>query len=179
MAAAVKEANRQAAEHLIPLTEEVAVLNRRLKSVEDKGRRLVSSLLEIEAEQTSFGKDALRELDQERRQLIQAVANAEAELSIQRNSSLDAALMTEALRGFDAAFDELTGSEKRELLALIIERVVVHPDNIEVHVFDGRYARSWLDGHDDQNDETPGVTQGFVTGTKWLPLLDSNQRHPD
>ena len=47
------------------------------------------------------------------------------------------------------------------------------------HVFDGRYARSWLDGHDDQNDETPGVTQGFVTGTKWLPLLDSNQRHPD
>lgn len=109
-------------------------------------------------------------------QLEVALAEAEAQCSIREVQVLDKEIVVNAIRDFDQAFEYLELAEKRELLQLLIQRVVVTPDRYEVHLHDGRAFQRAFGA---QMHGTPGANQGFVTGTKWLPLLDSNQRHPD
>ena len=84
--------------------------------------------------------------------------------------------MRQALEMFDEVWEALEPAEQRDLLRLMLAEVVVHPDRVELELYDGRGALSLLDA-ESQNDETPGVNQHqeFVAGIKWLPLLDSNQ----
>lgn len=102
--------------------------------------------------------------------------------------------MVQAIRGFDTAFQYLSLAEKREFLQLMVKQVVLHPDRVEVALYDGKQASRFLEaraaasggggggenggsgsvggsgqGSTGKNDETPAVDQpGFVTGGEWL-----------
>ena len=93
---------------------------------------------------------------------------------MRETEKLDPELVRQALEGFDQAFDHLTASEKREFLQLLLSKVVIHTDRIELELYDGKRALACLETSSQQR-KTPGVNQGFVAGVKWLrmPLIYS------
>jgi hypothetical protein len=70
-------------------------------------------------------------------------------------------------------------AEKCELLQKMIHQAEIYPDRVQVEMHDGGAVLRLLSSGRTQKDETPGVNQGFVLASKWLPLLDSNQRPSD
>ena len=102
---------------------------------------------------------------------------------------LELAPLRAAVQGFDVAFDAMSSAEKREFLGLMIHRITVHRDRMEVELYDGRHAVAWLeavhagriDVHATANEceqapelEKPRTGEiRFVADQKWLPLLDT------
>ena len=127
-----------------------------------------------------FGQ-RMREMDQRFQQLQVAIAEEEARLSEAEGRRLDLDLAVQALQGFDTAFEFLTPDERKELLDLMIDEVVVYPDRLEVALYEGSAASVALEKVDGrakkataassggQNDETPVEGQGFVPCIDWLP----------
>lgn len=91
--------------------------------------------------------------------------------------------MTQAIRGFDSAFEHQNSSEKWEFLQLLIHRAKVYPDRVDVELYDGRSASRFLaqvtrngvvlGPRDEEGRNATGrePVQGFAAGDEWLPLL--------
>jgi len=98
---------------------------------------------------------------------------------------------TQAIQGFDDAFEHLTSAEKRELLQLLVHKATIHPDRVDVELYDGRYASRYLaqvtrngaaigprDREGRGNDDEPDPVKRFLPGEEWLPLLDPTTPTP-
>ncbi|MEN0068535.1 MAG: hypothetical protein AAGA48_40825, partial [Myxococcota bacterium] len=117
-----------------------------------------------------------------------SVATAEGELAAKETEHLDLELVTQAIQGFDDAFEHLTSAEKREFLQLLVHKATVYPDRVDVELYDGRYASRYLaqvtrngvvvgprDPEGGGNVDGNPTVKGFSPGEEWLPLLDSNR----
>ena len=197
---AIAEAEALARDRVGPLDTRLHGLLRELKEVEDEGRSTLDKLLAAGLAKSSFGLDRLKVLEERRAQLTQAVAEARGELAVHKGAQLDREALIEALQSFDKVFDALSGGERRDLLDRLIQRAVVHPDRVEVHLYDGREALVWLDdvravrsgvrsrvptstdaaGGNPQttNRQRPGKPE-FADGSEWLPPADLNRGPSD
>ncbi len=142
-----------------------------------------------------MAREKLGALEVRREQLRLAVTQAEEALASAEADPLDLPPLRAAVHGFDTAFDGLSSAEKREFLGLMIHRITVHPDRLEVDLYDGRQAVAWLHavrggggpvrGGGGRGEQAPEAERPrtdasrFVADQDWLPLLDLNQRHPD
>ncbi len=202
---AVAEANRLADQSVKPLRERATALKRELSEAEDTAARVLTQILGAGISSSATAKKALAEAENRAEQLRGALAAVEGELSVRETEQLDHEVMVQAIRGFDMAFQYLSLAEKREFLHLMVKEVTLHPDRVEVELYDGKQASRFMEARaatagrggggenggsgstggsnqesTHQNDETPAVDQpGFVTGGVWLPLLDLNQRPTD
>ena len=197
---AIAEAEALARDRIGPLDVRLQDLRRELASVEDEGRRTLETLLAAGVAGSSFGADRLRQLEERRAQLTQAVAEGEGELAVHKGAQLDREALVQALQSFDRVFNTLSLGERKDFLERLVHNAVVHPDRIEVHLYDGREALVWLDDvravrksvrsrvptsadasrGDPQttNRQRPGKPE-FADGSEWLPQEDLNLRHPD
>jgi hypothetical protein len=110
---------------------------------------------------------------------------AEGELAGKETDQLDLEMVAEAIRGFDRAFDHLTAAERREFLQLLIHRITVHKDRVDIDLYGGRKARRFYQTKKrKKNTVSPGVEAGegvnrtdeeFVNGKGWLPSVDHRQ----
>jgi hypothetical protein len=70
-------------------------------------------------------------------------------------------VVVQVLRSFDDVFDHLTLDEKRDLLRLMLKRVVVSKYEVEMELYEGRRASAMLAafavGRGSQNNKLPVV----------------------
>ena len=133
---------------------------------------------------SAMAKSTLAEIESRQAALQQSLAEAEGELPGKESQQFDLELIAQALQGFDKAFDHLTSAEKRDFLQLLIHRAVVSTDKVDVELYDGRSASRFLAvvtrngvyvGPGPGNENGDELVKEFAAGSKWLPLLDSNQ----
>lgn len=203
---AVAEANRLADHSVKPLRERATALKRELNEAEDTAAKVLTQILGAGISSSVTAKKVLADAETRAEQLRGALAAVEGELAVRETEQLDHEVMVQAIRGFDTAFQYLSLAEKREFLHLMVKEVTLHPDRVEVELYDGKQASRFMEaraaggrgggggenggsgstGGDDQgstsqNDETPAVDQpGFVTGGVWLQTLGrtGNQCQP-
>jgi hypothetical protein len=181
LAAAVEEANRIAQQTVAPLREGVTSMKRDLAAADRTAEATLDTLLMVGLSDSPTAKRRLAEAEEKVRQVRLALAEAEGELAVREGEQLDAEVMAQALGSFDEAFDHLTSDERREFQRLMIKQVEVYKDRIVVDLYEGRQATGYLVAVTTgaQTDEeaakarNPGrVDQGFVTESRWLPVLD-------
>ncbi len=188
LAEAVEEANRMARDTVDPLRQRVDGLRRELAEVEAEGQTTLRQVLTSGVSNSDLARSLLADIEARRDGLRAALATAEGELAGKEAEQLDLELVTQAIQGFDSAFEHLTAAEKREFLQLLIHKATVHPDHVEVALYDGRHANRYLQQAtrngvligprvgESQNDNGHEPVQRFVAGEEWLRLLDLNQR---
>lgn len=137
---AAAEAERIAREELEPATRRIDALRRELAQVKRDGEKLLDALVAAGVKDVGPARDRLQELDGRRQQLEQALAEEEGRLSVADAQRLDFELVVQALRDFDAAYHHLTPVERREFLQQMVDSVVVHPDRVEVALYEGTQA---------------------------------------
>ncbi len=186
VAEAVEEANKLAREQISPLQQRVDQLKRELAEAEQSARELLEQALSAGVGTTSTLRSLLAEAEQRQASLRSALSQAEGELAVRQTEELDLHAVVQAIRGFDAAWEHLTIVEKREMLQLMIQEVVVRPEDLEVALYEGRRVTAWLTGGGPssaavnvQNDEPRAVNPGFVTDEEWLPGADHRQNLGD
>jgi site-specific DNA recombinase len=172
---AVAEANRLATTHIAPLRERVTSLRRELARVEEEAEATLDALLAAGAGKSSTARRRLEEAEARAGQLRGALAEAEGELAIREAERLDTEVVIQALRAFDEVFDHLTLDEKREFLRLMLKRVVVSKDEVEIELYEGRRASAMLaafaSGRGGPKTSTPDrVDRECVVRWRWLPL---------
>ena len=88
------------------------------------------------------------------------------EIQSRRNTAVSAELVRQTYRNFKLVFDNLTASEKKQLLQLLIRQVTYNKSSIKIDLYE--FPRIGLDlgAHPELLDER----------LSWLPRLDSNQR---
>ena len=199
---AVREANKLVDEGLQPARTRLAVLKKDLTRVGKEGQRLVMALTEQGLEENVFARDRLQELEGQRRELRDAVQELEDEIAVMETRHVDMTTIREALERFDDVFDSMTDVEKQEFLALAVKQVIVHPERIEVEVYEGRRLTAQVDdlkrrkargkgggggavdgglGKANMPKSQNGRNRwsedpGFVSGSCWLRRRDSNSR---
>jgi chromosome segregation ATPase len=173
---AIDQANTLAEEVLDPLKREVESLRKQLSSVEDEARRAVQSALAGGIADSGLVKERLADLESSRSALRTRLAQAEAELSQRTSEHIELDFIHQTIRDFAAVWDHMLKDEKREFLGTLIKEILVHPDRVEVEIYDGRRARAVLDART-QKGET--ANEVFASGVEWLPLVDLNHRPPD
>ena len=173
VAAAVEKANELAAEQQSPLLDRVEALRKEAKLASEQAERIVIRALSLDVGDSRLVREQITKAERRQAQTTSALASAEAELAAKRSTVLDLDVVTRALEDFDAAWDALESAERRDLLSLLIERVVVRPGQAEVHFHGSDAVTVWLDRRGQQNEETPpGSPEGFAFGSKWLRQLD-------
>ncbi len=186
---ATAEANRIASQEVNPLRERVAALRKESAASEARAHEVLGQILRGGLGESQTARQMLSELEARVQQLRQALAEAEGELATRETDQLNKETVLQALRGFDTVFDRLTPAEQREFLGLLLKRVTVSADRIEVELYEGTRAVRMLQGlrkagrgvrgpvrgeHEDceQKHETPDRGPGFVSDLEWLPLVD-------
>ncbi len=144
LAEAVEEANRMAREQVDPLRRRVEQLRAELAEAEDSATRTFQQILSAGISASGMAKKLLGEAEERQRQLQAALAQAEGELDTRKGEHLDLEVIVDAIRGFDLAFEHLELAEKREFIQLMCRQVVVHPDRVEIELYEGRSATRWL-----------------------------------
>ena len=209
VAEAVEEAERLFREEIEPAQGRLTQLRGELQRVRGECEALFNMILDRELQGSRTAQERLRALEERQGQLEATIADEEGRLAVAETRHLDAEVVLEALRGFDAAFAALTGSEKKELLQQMLDRVIVYPDRIEIALYDGTEAllrlgeitksrkgrgkpppKPVLIEVEGQNDDGPeGVPQArsrgdkrFVYRIEWLPVVGhvpTSERTPD
>ncbi|MEN0067305.1 MAG: hypothetical protein AAGA48_34560, partial [Myxococcota bacterium] len=105
LAEAVEEANRMATEHVAPLRDRVATLRRELSDVENEGQRTLRQILATGVADSDLARGLLADIEARRDALRASVATAEGELAAKETEHLDLELVTQAIQGFDDAFE--------------------------------------------------------------------------
>ena len=141
---AVAEANRLADTSVKPLRERVTALKRELGDSEDTTAKVLTQILGAGISSSATAKKVLAESEARAEQLGVALAAAEGELSVRETEQLDHEVMVQAIRGFDTAFQYLSLTEKREFLQLMVREVTLHPDRVEVELYDGKQASRFM-----------------------------------
>lgn len=185
---AIQEAEHIAGGQVAPLRTRVDSLRRELAQVEEEGQRLLRSILSNKIEGNTFARQMLGDIEARRDGLKGALSEAEGRLAEKEGQQLDAEMLADAIRSFDVAFDHLTGAEKRDFLQLMLHRVVVHPDQIEVELYDGKRAVTFMEitkkgrarggaaptvddgAAESQKQHRPRLGEEFVADAEWLPL---------
>ncbi len=191
---ALAEAERIHLEMVQPKQDELRRLRSELDRAQAKATQLVEASLSDGLGATRTLKRMLSEVETQIGQLEGAIATARGDLDHHENSALNAELVLQALRCFDAAFDHLSLPEKRELIALLVSSVRVHKDHAVVALYEGGAVLTRLGGNrtdpavpgavptkrsDREHADPAGALApdpaGFVPGGEWHPRLDSNQ----
>jgi len=180
LAEAVEEANRMAREHVAPLRERVESLRRELAEVEDEGQRTLRQVLTSGVANSDLARKLLADIEARRDALRAALSTAEGELAGKEAEQLDLELVTQAIQGFDSAFEHLTSAEKREFLQLLIHKATGHTDRVDVELYDGRFASRYraqvtrnglvVGPRDEEGRNAAGrnPVDGFAAGEEWL-----------
>ncbi len=196
---AVAEANRIAREQVDPLRKRLEQLRRELGEAEGQAERVLAQILSAGIAASATAKRLLADAEQRTTKLRNAVAATEGELAVRETEHLDHEMMITAIKGFDLAFDHLNLAEKREFMQLMCRSVELHPDRVEVELYEGRTATRLLAGNKKLHkvggvpgggsvpDAVPGErgsrerkrgtadgSTSFVSMGEWLPLCDLN-----
>jgi len=116
-----------ATENVAPLRDRIATLRRELSDVEDEGQRTLRQILATGVADSDLARGLLADIEARRDALRASVATAEGELAAKETEHLDLELVTQAIQGFDDAFEHLTSAEKREFLQLLVHKATVPP----------------------------------------------------
>ncbi len=137
---AINESNRIAKDLLEPARERLKVLQTELAANRTERHRLLDTLLALHGAGSETARERMAALETRGRALQQAVADEEGKLGVDETRSLSLAAIHTVLRDFDQLYPHFTPGERRELLHEIVDEVRVHPDRVEVALYDGTHA---------------------------------------
>jgi len=187
VAAAVEEAARLLSEEVSPARLRVKEMAAERDRVRRESDQLLNKLLTTGTEGLDVARRRLEGLDRRLKQLSTAIGDAEAALAQKETRHLDHELLAQALRDFDTMYGVMRPAERKELLSLLIEQVVVHPDDtVTLRLHDGLEATGKLEdmkrrrgsrgtAAGPQNDEGPTaphlieVNGRLAQRIDWLP----------
>ncbi len=119
----------------------------------------------------------IESIDDQAKELKKEIETLDFEIASFENRLVSAEVIQNSLRDFKAVFDNLTQSEKYDLLHLLIKKLTYFED-AEHGKKGGRKGHIKLELW-----ELPGLQEriggnksGFAESIKWLPGPDSNQR---
>jgi DNA invertase Pin-like site-specific DNA recombinase len=140
VAQAIAETERIVREEMVPARDRLDALRGERAAVKRELDQGFSMMTSGPVEGVRYFADKMQELDQRFQQLDSAIIDEEVRLSEVEGRQLNLDLAVQALRGFDTVFEYLTLEERKEFLDLMIDEVVVHPDRIEVALYEGSQA---------------------------------------
>jgi DNA invertase Pin-like site-specific DNA recombinase len=141
---AAAESNRIASELLEPARARLKALQSELAANTQERNRLLDALLALGAAGVSTARDRMVALETRATALQASIAEEEGRLDVESQRSLSLASIHEVLRDFDALQAHFTAGERREFLHEIVDEVRVHPDRVEVALYDGTHAAAPL-----------------------------------
>lgn len=161
----ISEVNRLIKEGIKPLVEDRDRLSSRLNEVRSSADRLVTAL---ESGKASIDRiaDRLKNLEGEEKELQGQLEKTIFEIQNRENDSISAELIRQTYSNFDLVFDNLTPSEKKRLVQLLIKQIIYTKDNIKIDLYEFPHIGLDLNAHSEVLDER----------LKWLPRQDSNLR---
>ena len=95
------------------------------------------NLAKQDLSEDDFMREVYDDLCEQMKQLARAVEAQKAALLSLDSRHVDLEIVRESLQNFDSAFDLLNEGEKKEFLRLMVRKVVVHPTEVEVEVYEG------------------------------------------
>lgn len=147
------------------MLEEQDRLRTQLKEAQDRAERLLEAL---ESGKVSIGRieNRLAVLEKEEKELQTLLEVNEFEVQSRQNDAIGAELVRQTYSNFKLVFDNLTVSEKKQLIQLLIKQITYHKDSIKIDLYEFPHIGLDLSSHPEFLDESE----------EWLPRLDSNQR---
>ena len=142
---AADEATTLAREKLEPKQREVALKRRELDKAERHGKSIFDKIVAGGVQGSVHAKRALQEAEEHETDLRRGLHRAEAELLDLEQQHLDLDMLHQVLQSFDLLYEYMDGAEKREFIGIILHRVVVHLDHVEVELYDGAEAQHLVD----------------------------------
>ncbi len=137
IASAVEEANHLVGQSLDPARARLRGLAADLERVKGEARGMAMNLAKQDLAEDDFVREVYDDLCEQMKQLTGAVEAQKAELHSLDSRHVDLEIVRESLQNFDSAFDLLNEGEKKEFLRLMVRKVVVHPTEVEVEVYEG------------------------------------------
>lgn len=104
---------------------------RRLKQLDAKGERLLELYLEGGVSKSVFGTRS-REIESEKESLVHELAELEQSLAGEEAQRLKAASLRQLYEELNVNVENADYETKRQVIDLLIERIVVHEDRLEV-----------------------------------------------
>jgi site-specific DNA recombinase len=120
----LNEANSKSKKELEELEKERVLLNLRIFEVKQRGKRLVDRLLEAGEEYSRFIKEEMKEKEEELKELEEHLSQIKTKIEHSRNYLINAEVVKEGLQYFNKIFDDLSPTEKKYLLKLLIKEIV-------------------------------------------------------
>ncbi len=136
--------------------------------LEVRHSRFVEKLEAVEQVPQSFWSKA-NDLESEWNSALAGVRRIELEIEAHRGRHIDAEHYRKALVAMNATFDAMNAVEKADLLRYLITDLRVSETKISIALL----------GELSEEGELVGPSGEYLQPLKWLPLLDSNQRHSD
>ena len=165
VAKAIAETERILREEMTPARDRLEALRSERDAVKAELDRGFAAITSGGLQEVGYFGQRMRELDQRFAQLDAAIATEEARLSEAEGRRLDLDLAVQALQGFDTAYEFLSPDERKELLDVMIDEVVVHPDHIEVALYEGSAASVALEKVDGRSRRRKKATKGGDGGS--------------
>ena len=170
LAAIVAETNRSRSKELPSLQALLRSLQRKLMSIRTSADKVLAEWSAMDARDArAFLNERLGELAQQREQLEQAVAEAEAAVLRAQSDVVQTETVRGALANIGAVYETLRPAERKELMQLVLRRVEVNERQIVLEIYGGACALS---------AQTPtAATNKSASRSEapnWLPGQDSN-----
>jgi hypothetical protein len=164
--AAVEEANTLASEDLEPACARLAALKGDLSRVRAESKSTVLAFARADVQDPMIG-EVLAEMNARAAELRSAIAEQEGAIQALDSRHVDLEVVRNALQNFDSAFDLLNDAEKQEFLRLMVRRVVVHPNEVEIEVYEGQSFSARVDGlKGKRGGKKAGMNTGGVNGAE-------------
>ncbi|MBL4689339.1 MAG: recombinase family protein [Nannocystaceae bacterium] len=177
IAEGVEEANRLSRSRADPLRAEARGLRVELASVKDGAERLLDTIVEAGIESSTTARRRLREAEARQAEIEARLMSLRSELAELDGQEVDVETVQSMLIGFDGAWDRLTVAERREVLELLVDRIVVKKDEIILDLYDGSGAKVLREPEKaNPRSRLGGKNRGFVSDLVWLRRRDSNSR---
>ena len=144
---AVAEAERMLREEITPARARIKEMRGERDRLRRDSEMFFDQAMESGLADLDVAKRRLQGMQIRIRQLDEALQEEEATLAVKETRHLDHEVVLTALKGFDAIFEVMAHAERKELLALLIKSVTVHPDDrITLDLHDGEEVTTRLEG---------------------------------
>jgi site-specific DNA recombinase len=201
VAEAVAEAERILREEINPARGRLNEMRGERDRLKRDGELFFDKAMDSGLADLDVAKKRLHEIQVRVRQLTGSILIEEASLALKETRHLDHETIHTALRSFDAVYEAMEYGERKEMLALLIERLTVYPDDrVTIALHDGEEVNGRLEhrrktrrpassgsGKGANITSAPQNREGLTAHDverlaqriDWLPILDHRQNLGD
>lgn len=148
----------------------IRTLRRSLKAAEGDATSLAKALVKASSEGTAALNEQLVTSGQRRREIEDAIVEAEGRLAQLRSGQATTTSIRTGLANFGRVFAHLQPFEQRELVRLVLKQAQIGDRELVLELYGG--ALGAFEGKEKANR-----TPRFAEPTIWLPDVDSNHEH--